>query len=515
MKKKIAKIALASALLPLLCGCIGNFEDYNTNRYEAHELNPPLLFPTMITTGINVQQNDNQMCDQMIGGSYGGYLSMSQSWGKMTNFNTYNVDDGWNQSAFNTTYNKFYPNYFKLQKATAGTGHYFAFAQLLRVNTMHRMTDCYGPIPYSQVAEGVSKTPYDSQEEVYKHMFEDLDYAIAILKGFVAEASGLKPLAGYDPVYDGDYSKWIRYANSLKLRLAIRISNVAPALAQQMAEEAVNDNGGLIDSPELNANVQVGAEPNPFNLVAVGWGETRANATITSYMNGYEDARRSVYFTKASVTGADTYLGLRSGIQGAQPSPYANFSMPNYEQKSPLVMFYCSETAFLRAEGALRGWNMKGTAKELYETGIKLSFSERGVSGADEYLSNSELTPAEYTSPVEPAKQNYTPKTKITIAWNESASQAEKLERIITQKWIANYPLGFEGWADFRRTGYPELFTAVDNLSNGVVSSERQQRRLTFPLTEKQANGTNVNAAIGMLGGPDTGATDLWWAKKD
>lgn len=515
MKKKIAQMAFAVAGLSLLSGCIGNFEAYNTNPYDAYQLNPPLLFPTMITTGINVQQNDNQMVDQMVGGSYGGYLSMSQSWGKITNFNTYSVDDGWNQVPFNTAYNKFYPNYFQLLRATEGKGHYFAFAQLLRVNTMHRITDCYGPIPYSQVAEGVTTVPYDSQEEVYKHMFEDLEDAIANLKGFVTEANGLKPLEGYDPVYNGDYTKWIRFANSLKLRLALRISVVSPVLAQKMAEEAVNDGGGLIDSPEFNAVVEVGAEPNPLWLVGSGWGEIRINASLASYMNGYEDARRGVYFKPSKIAGADTYLGLRSGIKGAQPATYTNFSMPNYEQKSSLVMFYCSETAFLRAEGALRGWNMKGTAKELYETGIRLSFAERGVSGADDYLSNAELTPAPYVSPVESAKQNYTPKTKITIAWNEAAGQAEKLERIITQKWIANYPLGFEGWADFRRTGYPELFPVVDNLSNGVISTERQQRRLTFPLTEKQANGANVNVAISLLGGPDTGATDLWWAKKN
>ena len=75
---------------------------------------------------------------------------------------------------------------------------------------------------------------------------------------------------------------------------------------------------------------------------------------------------------------------------------------------------------------------------------------------------------------VNPAKCNYTPKTKITIAWNEGASTEEKLERIITQKWIANFPLGFEGWADYRRTGYPEVFPSVSNLSNGVIDTNRQ-----------------------------------------
>lgn len=103
------------------------------------------------------------------------------------------------------------------------------------------------------------------------------------------------------------------------------------------------------------------------------------------------------------------------------------------------------------------------------------------MSGADEYLANAVAVPEPFIDPVNPAKCNYTPKTKITIAWNEGASTEEKLERIITQKWIANFPLGFEGWADYRRTGYPEVFPSVSNLSNGVIDTNRQLRRLPFP----------------------------------
>lgn len=517
MKRIINKIIVAAAIIPVFCSCTSKFEEYNTNPYQPHDLNPPMLYTTMITSGVNVQQNDNQMIDQMVGGPFGGYLSMSQDWGRVTNFYTYNADDAWNQVPFNTPFEKFYANYYRIQEATGEKGHFWAMAKLLRVNTMHRITDAYGPIPYSKVAKGASATPYDSQEDVYKYMFEDLDYAINILKEYVIETGGMKPLEGYDPVYNGDYSKWVRFANSLKLRLALRISSVDPILAQKEAEEAVSDNGGLIETPADNAKCDVGAEPNPYQLVANDWGETRANATITSYMNGYSDARRSAYFTAATVGGDyGTYVGMRSGIQGAKPAPYENFSKPKYDKTDPITIFYCSETAFLRAEGALKGWSMGGTTQHFYEEGIRLSFSERGVpsSEADTYMKDGESTPAAFNSPVEPGKCSYIPKTTITIAWEEGVSEAEKLERIITQKWIANFPLGFEGWADYRRTGYPEIFPAVDNLSN-CVKSDRQQRRLRFPKTEKDNNKANLEAAILMLGGTDNEATDLWWAKKN
>ena len=259
MKRIIIKTIAAAALAPIFCGCTSNFEDYNTNPYQPHDLNPPMLYTTMITSGVNVQQNDNQMIDQMVGGPFGGYLSMSQDWGRVNNFYTYNADDNWNQIPFNTPFEKFYANYYRIQEATGEKGHFWAMAKLLRVNTMHRVTDAYGPIPYSQVSKGVAATPYDSQEDVYKHMFEDLDYAINILKEYVTETGGMKPLEGYDPVFNGDYSKWVRFANSMKLRLALRISSADPVLAQKKAEEAVADNGGLIETPSDNAMCSVGA----------------------------------------------------------------------------------------------------------------------------------------------------------------------------------------------------------------------------------------------------------------
>lgn len=514
MKKKILNIVLAAAVTPFLCCCTDNFEEYNTNPYEPHSLNPPMLFATMITTGINVQQNDNQMIDQMVAGPFSGYLTMANSWGG-SNFNTFNQTESWNQIPFNTPFEKFYSNYFKLETATGGKGHYWAMAKLLRVNTMLRVTDCYGPIPYSQVANGKTAVAYDSQEDVYKHMFEDLDYVIQMLGEFVDEVGGLKPLEGYDPVYNGDYNKWMRFANSLKLRLAVRISNVSPELARTKAEEAVKSTRGLIDTNDNNAYVGVGAEPNPLWLVASSWGEIRINATIASYMKGYSDPRSAVYFTTSKLGGDSPYMGMRSGLEGVKPATYSGYSMPNYEQKDDMLMFCAAETAFLRAEGALRGWDMGGSARDFYEQGVKLSFDQRKVGGADEYLANAVAVPEPFVDPVNPAKCNYTPKTKITIAWNEGASTEEKLERIITQKWIANFPLGFEGWADYRRTGYPEVFPSVSNLSNGVIDTNRQLRRLPFPLSEKQGNSANVSAAVSMLGGPDTGATDLWWAKKN
>ena len=171
-----------------------------------------------------------------------------------------------------------------------------------------------------------------------------------------------------------------------------------------------------------------------------------------------------------------------------------------------------AEVAFLRAEGALRGWSMGGTAKEFYEQGVRLSFAQWEVQGADAYLADETSTPALYTDPA--GLNSYTGATSsITIAWDDEATEETNLERIITQKWLANFPLGQEAWSEYRRTGYPKLMPIVVNNSGGIVSTERGARRLPYPQEERTNNLANYTSAVGLLGGPDNMATDVWWAK--
>ena len=170
-----------------------------------------------------------------------------------------------------------------------------------------------------------------------------------------------------------------------------------------------------------------------------------------------------------------------------------------------------AEVAFLKAEGALRNWNMGGTAKEFYEQGVKLSFAQWGANGADAYLADNTSMPASYKDPA--GLNTYSGATsQITIKW-EDGDFEKSLERIITQKWLANFPLGQEAWAEYRRTGYPMLMPVVVNNSAGVVNSARGARRLAYPQEERLNNAENYVNAVGLLGGADNMATDLWWAK--
>lgn len=169
-----------------------------------------------------------------------------------------------------------------------------------------------------------------------------------------------------------------------------------------------------------------------------------------------------------------------------------------------------AEVAFLKAEGALRGWNMGVDAGEAYKQGITLSFAEWGAGGADAYMKDSKKTAANYVDPLT-SSNNINAVSHITIAWDESDSKDKNLERIITQKWIAMFPNGHEAWTEYRRTGYPQLFPVKVNNSAGTIDTDIQIRRMPFAKSEYTLNPEGIRKAVELLGGPDNGGTRLWW----
>ena len=283
-----------------------------------------------------------------------------------------------------------------------------------------------------------------------------------------------------------------------------------------MAEEAVKHEIGVMTSNSDNAQLTL-SSTNPFKVIMYEYngGDSRISADITTYMNGYNDPRRDAIFTKSTFTKSgitNGYFGIRNGIQipdGTTAHAYSNY---NVKIDTKVLWMNAAEVSFLCAEGALRGWDMGNTAKHFYEQGIRLSFEQWGVSGADTYMANTTATPARYTDPIGLNSYNGQPST-ITIAWDDAASMNTNLERIITQKWLANFPLGQESWSEYRRTGYPKLMPVVINNSGGIVNTNHGARRLAFPQEERIDNRVNYNAAMSLLGGADNMATDVWWAK--
>lgn len=517
-------ISATGALLLLLCvtSCIDYADNVNPNEateemMEVDNLKTASFFSQMLRRVVIINDGDKLDSDYQIGQNlshdlYSGYCAATLG---STNHNgQYNFQSGWINATWNDAYTGIMAPWKSIHDIALqqGLAELDALATIIKVEGMHRVADAFGPITYVNYGESGS---YDSLEKVYEKFFEELDNAIDALDTYAS--ANAKLMSDYDYIYGGDVSKWVKFANTLRLRLALRIAYANPELAQQEAEKSVQNIHGLVEAKTDRAELSHNRLDyhHPLHEIAYNFndGDARPGASIVSYMNGLNDPRIGKYFTPAE---DGNYYGVRIGITTGNMNKYKFEKISNFNidrANTPVVWMTAAESFFLRAEGALRGWDMGGkTPQEWYEAGVRASFDEIGVGNVDKYLADNTSTPKEFKDNV--GNDNYSISTQVTPAWDESAGFEQKLERIITQKWIAIYPDGAEGWSEYRRTGYPKLIPVVRNSSNGQVDSELQVRRLPYPETEKTNNAEGVASGIQLLGGLDTGGTKLWWDKR-
>jgi len=514
-------------LIAAMVSCTGNFEKYNRHPAEpglddmVFVERVGVLFPGMLNLMHTSQENDNQVIEQMVGNQYGGYMVTTNKWNNR-NFGTFNPNEDYVAQPFTRIFHRFYANYFQVKRLTGGEGYIFAWANIIRVAVMLRVVDTYGPIPYAKAGEAVLSARYDGVREIYKSMIGDLDESIGVLEKLLEVRSELEGRLGeFDVVYRGDFLKWIRFANSMKLRMAVRIGLVDTEYAVRVMADAID--GGVITSNADNAFLPT--NDNPYRKAAFDWQDLAVSATLSAYMSGWNDPRLPVYMT---MTPDGKYRGVRMGIANIDKENYGSafYSKPGFTANSPLLVYCAAETFFLKAEAALRGW-ISGDAKKFYEQGVRTSMEQHGAFIGD-YLSVTS-NPEVYTDPFDERlsfdlSDSYSG-GNVTVAWESAICDVARLEAIITQKWIANYPLGFEAWSDFRRTNFPRLMPAANNLSldltGGWVNNtylmtdpdiRRMVRRLPYPRSEYNENYENVRYAVeNLLRGKDEFGTDIWW----
>lgn len=361
--------------------------------------------------------------------------------------------------------------------------------------------------------------PYNSQEEIYSDFFDRLTSAVNKLKNL---PGGTTVFAKGDLCYNGNVDKWIKFANTLRLRLALRISNANPSKAKSEAEAAYA--AGVFTSNDDNAFYQTNASNgnfwNDLSKVA-GWNEFSMSSTIYSYLKGWNDPRLSVYYQPAAGTGQ--FASIRNGMpssdivntrnQGVSNSnigtkwvTYSGTNItPNYA--APFEIMCYAEALFLRAEGAMNGWNMGGTAKELYESGIRASMQQWGVDESliDPYIASTSVPAAPGDFYESPAVCN------LQVKW--AGDEATQRQQIGTQKWLAIYPNGPEAWAEFRRSGYPTMYPIIKS-DNSSLPQGMFIQRLEYPQNEYNSDKRELEKGIEMLGGKDDQSVKLWWAKK-
>lgn len=540
MKTKAYKYIVGFLALSLFTAC--DFQKVNTNEFEllpeeglmdGISIGGPItamqkcVFPVGTQADGTSVANRYQTAYNLAADCWSGYFGQNNNWGGPNNLN-YFLKDGWVASSYTESYSTVVPLWQDLKgKTETQFPEVFALAQILKISAWHKATDMFGPIPYKEAGKGLITVPYDSQEEVYKAMFKELSDAIEVLTKY-ADNGNSKLLPNADAVYAGDVHKWVVYANSLMLRLAMRVYYADAALSKKYALQAVNHSYGVMKSKDDEAKMERGASlefKNNLDVLINQYNECRMGSSMLAYLGGYQDPRLPKYFNTSTVSQAVTvgtygkYSGVPTGHDVSSNDAFRDSSRPAITSTTPTYWMRASEVYFLLAEAALHGFAVGGTAESLYEKGIEMSFEENGIASSEvaDYMSSG-LKPSAYSFHLtNPGVNVDVPAvTEATTAW--SGSDEEKLEKIMIQKWIALYPNGQEAWTEYRRTGYPKLHSVVTNYSNGEIDSEVGIRRMRFP-TNKSTSAediANLESARKLLrGGLDKAGTRLWWDNKN
>ena len=509
---KTFTFAIASLAVLGLGSCTSGFEEANRpgDKVDNEELgrdnyNTSSFMTQMLAEAFPEQENTYQMNQDLIGNYLGRFMTYANNGFSGSNFVKMNAPGNWVGYPFDDSMTKTVSAFNEVKRLSKPESLAYAWALIIRAQSFLRLTDMYGPLPI-----GVEEDPnaYSSQEVVYKKLIEDLDFATASLNGMImANGGSLVQFKDADNVYGGDFTKWFKFANSLKLRMAIRMRFTAPDYARQVGEKAVAD--GVITTN--NDNATVGYNPNGQWKTSVEWGDSRACADIESYMTGYGDPRLSQYFSATATPGDRTVIGCRAGANvGNKNTAMALYSAAKVDKDTRGVWLTAAEMAFCRAEGALANWaGMGGDVESLYNDAITLSFDQWGAKGIDNYLADDTSVPADYTDADGGYGSAHAKMTNITIKWDNSASAEKKLERLIVQKWIALFPDGQEGWNEIRRTGYPKVFPVAQATAYGIEVANR----IPFYYKEATNNPVNYQKAVQLLGGADDYATKLWWQR--
>lgn len=543
---KILKYTAVSALTlatgVMTVGCTDNFEELNTDPYE---LNPDALpfsaqFQEPMSYVYAPQQNLFQYCFSLNIDLFSGYFMTPHNFNGSGNVD-YALNRGFCGGMYENVYLHIFNNTRRLITSCEEQGFvdYAGMMRVIQAYAIQMLTDVYGPVSYTSAIEdptnGASFS-YDKQEDIYNSMFALLDEAI---KNFQNPTSDLTSRQSFDFWCNGDLDLWIKVANQLKLRMAMRIVKANPTLAKQKAEEAAQ--AGVLPQDILINQGFSNEQTRMFE-----WGDAGMNANLITIMEGYNDPRLPLYVTKnqADVTCEDgstiasgtKYLGIRGGCNlPAKPNQWGNFSKIVCSYTTAFPVMKAAEGYFLRAEGILRGWNMGGgTAKQWYEDGIRTSIKNEvaykgievlagvtSVSDAeiDAYINGTTLQ-EDFVDPVD-SQNSIKAQNDVCVKWDEGASNEQKLQRIIIQKWIANFPISCEGWAEYRRTGYPKFFPNRVNLSNGTIDTAEQIRRLIYSDNEINTNNAELQKGIELLNQEnssskftgDIGGTRVWWDK--
>ena len=477
--KKYLKYSLLILLVEIMA-CTKDFESINVNPTTPVDVQPELLFRKVLFDYAEQMSYEGFVAGNLLGQYFTAIdfnlfdrhsLSEPQYGGKPWNFLYENLRD----------------NEILLAKSRANTAFavYEGPALIYKAYVSQALTDLYGDVPYSEALkgkDGIVTPKYDAQRDIYVGaggIIENLDKGIAAINAY----KGAIKLQG-DIIYAGDLTKWRKLANSLKFKALMRISskeNVAAQLA------TIASGGDFIKTSADNANYTfTQSPPNNFRMSTAKVGDYNLfimSETVDSILTKLDDPRKAVFF-KPTASNALIYKGLLNGPDASKLSITAsNYSLTGRifredAGKYKANFMTSAEMNFLLAEAAERSL-ISGDAKTFYETGIKQSFDYWGATLPTDYL------------------------LRGSVLYKSAGNSA--IEQIITQKWLANIADGYEGWIEYRRTGFPKLKTVSASLNQNLIPV-----RMPYPTSEDALNNANFKVISDKTGKNSVNAP-VWW----
>lgn len=458
--KKIIYIFIVALLLNT-SACTDEFVELNEDPYQVTDAslkqdfnNVGAFYPPMLKNLFGHQIEHNLSHDSWV-----RHLATPTPFVGGINNTTYYIR--WN-TYWNRIYNSIMSPSSQVMKVAAAENYpvFVEWAKLIRVLGMSRLTAYHGPVIFTKF--GQEPAVYDSEPVLYNAFFTQLDEIQAVFNANL-DYSGLNK---FDASYGGNIGQWNKLINSMRLRLAIRLSKIDPALAKTQGEKALSEPGGLIEGNADNFMVNLYGAVFPPVTISFGWGDTRMSASMESILIGYDDPRISKFFDPATDASLypdhpdHPYKGIRNGavlVAKGDRLDYSNISS-DFKSVEERRFFTAAEVQFLKAEAALRGWAGAGDAQANYEGGVNLSFEDWGAGSAAAYLLDDTSLPIDYDDPKETGDVNdFVTRITNTVKWDAAGDNENKLEKIMTQKWINAYTNSIEPWVDHRRTGYPKL----------------------------------------------------------
>jgi len=463
-----------------MVSCTNNFTDINTNPNSPVDVEPGLLLRNVLWESAEKLSYEGTVA--------GGLLAQQFT---LIDFNLFDrheltgVQFGGNP--WPTLYTLLRDNEIILEKSRTNPAlsHYEGVALVMKTYLSGIATDIFGDVPYSEAAagkSGITQPKFDLQEDIYKGengLIANLDKAIIALQNVSTTAS----LDG-DIIYNGDFLMWIKFANSLKIKYLMRMSDVENVNARL---QTIYDEGNYIQSNTENAIFNfTTSQPNNFRWATARAGDFQVfvmSLTIAEYLTNLNDPRVAVLF-RPTANDNSIYAGTLNGPNTAvTPVIAGDFSFPGeiFREKTGDLdanFMTAHETNFLLAEAAERGF-ITATAQTLYEDAVTQAF--------EFWLTE---LPMDYLT---------------TGGAAYGLNGADKLEQIGTQKWIANIANGYESWIDWRRTGFPTLKTISASLNNDLIPV-----RMPYPAEEEALNAENYQAAASATNGNNINFP-VWW----